>query len=174
MKDLIHTFWFLPSVASCRAMGKLMKEDPFFSRYKIIVCAGHEVGVGEKALDPVKEAIGNGIGSRPTITLSCGKLTTGVTVPQWTGIFMLRNISAPETYFQAAFRVQSPWVKDENGRKKIIKQKCYVFDFSFDRALRLIADYSVQLCKKENGDKNQHIEPEKRIDEFLRFFPLWC
>ncbi|MCR4556070.1 MAG: GIY-YIG nuclease family protein [Alphaproteobacteria bacterium] len=173
MKNLIHTFWFLPSVASCRAMGKLLKEDPFFCRYKIIVCAGNEVGVGEKALKPVKEAIGKGIGCR-TITLSCGKLTTGVTVPEWTGIFMLRNISAPETYFQAAFRVQSPWFKDENGSKKIIKQKCYVFDFSFDRALRLIADYSVQLCKKENSDKNQHVEPEKRIDEFLRFFPIWC
>ncbi|MBQ3565353.1 MAG: GIY-YIG nuclease family protein [Alphaproteobacteria bacterium] len=175
MKYLIHTFWFLPSVAACRAMGKLMKEDPFFSRYKIVVCAGNEVGVGEKALESVKEAIGNGIGSSPTITLSCGKLTTGVTVPEWTGIFMLRNISAPETYFQAAFRVQSPWVrKDKNGSQKIIKRNCYIFDFSFDRALRLIADYSVQLCKKENGDKNQHIEPEKRIDEFLRFFPIWC
>ena len=72
-----------------------------------------------------------------TITLTCGKLTTGVTVKPWTGIFMLRNLKSPETYFQSAFRVQSPWtVKNEKGEVEIIKHECYVFDFALDRALR--------------------------------------
>ena len=74
------------------------------------------------------------------------ELTTGVTVRPWTGIFMLRNLSSPETYFQAAFRVQSPWeVTTEGGKKEIIKQECYVFDFALDRALKQISDYSCRL-----------------------------
>lgn len=81
-----------------------------------------------------------------TITLSCGKLTIGVTVKPWTGIFMLRNLSSPETYFQAAFRVQSPWeILTDGGQKEIVKKECYVFDFALDRALRQIADYSCRL-----------------------------
>lgn len=76
-----------------------------------------------------------------SITLSCGKLTTGVTVRPWTGMLMLRKLSSPESYFQAAFRVQSPWtVKDENLQDVIVKPECYVFDFAPNRALRQIAD----------------------------------
>ena len=101
-----------------------------------------------------------------TITLSCGKLTTGVTVKPWTGIFMLRNLSSPETYFQAAFRVQSPWVvTNDNGKKIIIKKECYIFDFALDRALRQISDYS---CSLNIGDKN----PEEKVGEFINFLPV--
>ena len=83
-----------------------------------------------------------------TITLSCGKLTTGVTVPQWMSIFMLRNLKSPETYFQAAFRVQSPWsIKNPEGddpnEEAIKKPVCYVFDFAPTRALRQLSDYAV-------------------------------
>src|SRR5699024_5201364 len=101
-----------------------------------------------------------------TITLSCGKLTTGVTVKPWTGIFMLRNLSSPETYFQAAFRVQSPWdLTDEDGNKEIIKNECYVFDFAIDRALRQVSDYSMQLNVEESN-------PEKKVDDFINFLPV--
>ena len=101
-----------------------------------------------------------------TITLSCGKLTTGVTVKPWTGIFMLRNLSSPETYFQAAFRVQSPWeITTENGTKEIIKKECYVFDFALDRALKQIADYSCRLNISESN-------PEKKVAEFIKFLPV--
>lgn len=101
-----------------------------------------------------------------TITLSCGKLTTGVTVKPWTGIFMLRNLTSPETYFQAAFRVQSPWeITNENGKKEIIKKECYVFDFALDRALKQIADYSCRLNISENN-------PEKKVEEFIKFLPV--
>ena len=101
-----------------------------------------------------------------TITLSCGKLTTGVTVKPWTGIFMLRNLSSPETYFQAAFRVQSPWeVTTDKGQKEIIKKECYVFDFALNRALRQISDYSCRLNIHEGN-------PEKKVAEFINFLPV--
>jgi len=162
---LCHTLWFLPDVASCYAMEKLLKEDKFFSDYKIIVCAGAKAGIGLEALPPVKEAVGNGFDTK-TITLSCGKLTTGVTIPAWTGVFMLRNLKTPETYFQTAFRVQSPWtLRDEFNNEIVVKKDCYIFDFSIDRALRQIADYSCDL----NVDADT---PEKKVDEFIKFLPV--
>jgi hypothetical protein len=91
------------------------KHNIFWHEYKIVVAAGASAGIGLDALPPVRKAIGNGFTTK-TITLSCGKLTTGVTVPQWSSILMLRNLKSPETYFQAAFRVQSPWsTKNPNG-----------------------------------------------------------
>ena len=110
LRVLSHTFWFLPSVASCHAMRNLLakKQNRFYHDYKVIVAAGSEAGIGAAAVPPVQEAMGDPLKTK-TITLSCGKLTTGVTVKPWTGILMLRNCSSPETYFQAAFRVQSPW-----------------------------------------------------------------
>ena len=115
-------------------------------------------GVGLAALPPVREAIGNGHDTK-TITLSCGKLTTGVTVPQWSSILMLRNLNSPETYFQAAFRVQSAVVnKNPNGdnpnEEEILKPVCFVFDFAPTRALRQIADYGVGLSPEEPNPEN--------------------
>ena len=107
---LSHTFWFLPSVSSCYAMKNLLMErqNTFFQDYEVIVCAGAEAGIGVKSVKPVLEKMNNPLKSK-SITLSCGKLTTGVTIKPWTGIFMLRNTTSPETYFQSSFRVQSPW-----------------------------------------------------------------
>jgi len=169
---LNHTFWFLPSVASCKAMGELLRNHPFYKEYQVIVCAGNEAGMGVEALKPVREAIKNGFDTK-TITLSCGKLTTGVTVSEWGGIFMLRDTASPETYFQSAFRVQSPWsVKNPDGlnpnEKTIIKNNCYVFDFAPDRALRQIAEYSARL---NFGSKET---PEERVHEFISFLPVLC
>lgn len=172
LNALNHTFWFLPSVASCKAMGNLLKNHPFYKEYKIIVCAGAEAGMGVDALKPVREAIKDGFSTK-TITLSCGKLTTGVTVPEWGGIFMLRDTSSPETYFQSAFRVQSPWtVKNPDGlnpnEKAIIKETCYVFDFAPDRALKQIADYSARL------NFNTKETSEQKVEEFISFLPVLC
>lgn len=168
---LSHTFWFLPSVASCYAMRNLlsMRQNRFYHDYRVIVAAGNEAGIGVEALKPVLEAIGDPLKTK-TITLSCGKLTTGVTVKPWTGIFMLRNLSSPETYFQAAFRVQSPWtVKNPDAmspnKEEIIKKECYIFDFAPYRALRQIADYSCRLNVDESN-------PEKKIEEFISFLPV--
>jgi len=164
---LTHTLWFLPNVASCFAMRNLIQKrhNTFFQDYKINVCAGTGAGVGLDALAPVKESMGDPLKTK-TITLTCGKLTTGVTVQPWTGIFMLRNLSSPETYFQSAFRVQSPWVVvTEDGKKEIMKQQCYIFDFALDRALRQIADYSCRLDISEES-------PEKKVAEFVKFLPV--
>ena len=164
---LSHTLWFLPNVASCQAMANLLKQkqNAFYHDYKINVCAGTGAGIGLDALRPVQVSMSNPLETK-TITLSCGKLTTGVTVKPWTGIFMLRNLKSPETYFQAAFRVQSPWeVVDDNGNKRIMKQECYVFDFALDRALRQISDYSCRLNVDESN-------PEKKVAEFINFLPV--
>lgn len=162
---LNHTLWFLPNVASCWAMYNLLMQDNFFRDYKVIVCAGAKAGIGVAALEPVRNAMGDPLKTK-TITLSCGKLTTGVTVKPWTGVFMLRNLKSPETYFQTAFRVQSPWtITDENGNQEIMKQKCYVFDFALDRALREISDYSCRLNVNEDN-------PEKKVAEFINFLPV--
>lgn len=168
---LSHTFWFLPSVAACQAMNNLLhqRQNKFFHDYQIIVAAGTGAGIGVEALPPVYEAMVDPLKTK-TITLSCGKLTTGVTVRPWTGIFMLRNSSTPETYFQAAFRVQSPWtVVNPDGKSPnkevVIKNECYVFDFAPDRALRQIADYSCRLNVNESN-------PEKKVAEFISFLPV--
>ena len=164
---LQHTLWFLPNVAACHAMANLLaqRRNVFYHAYTVNVCAGTGAGIGAAALEPVQRSMGDPLETK-TITLSCGKLTTGVTVKPWTGIFMLRNLSSPETYFQAAFRVQSPWeVAAEGGRREIIKQECYVFDFALDRALKQISDYSCRLNIDEGS-------PEKKVAEFISFLPV--
>lgn len=168
---LMHTFWFLPSVSSCYAMKNLMmkKSNIFYHDYEIIVCAGNKAGIGVKSLDPIREKMSNPLKSK-TITLSCGKLTTGVTVKPWTGVFMLRDTTSPESYFQTAFRVQSPWtigMDDFPNREEILKKECYVFDFSPNRALKLIIDYS---CRLNVDDDN----PSHKIQDFIKFLPILC
>lgn len=168
---LSHTFWFLPSVASCHAMRNLLakRQNRFYHDYKVVVTAGSAAGIGAAALPPVQEAMEEPLKTK-TITLSCGKLTTGVTVKPWTGILMLRNSSSPETYFQAAFRVQSSWTirnpdSTSPNKEEIIKEECYVFDFAPDRALRQIADYSCRLNVNESNT-------EKKVEEFISFLPV--
>jgi hypothetical protein len=169
---LTHTFWFLPTVSSCFAMSNLMKKrnNIFYHDYEIVVAAGSSAGIGVKALEPVQKAMSKNPLKTKTITLSCGKLTTGVSVKPWSGIFMLRNTSSPETYFQAAFRVQTPWtIKNPEGnnpnRVDILKQECYVFDFAPERALRQIAEYSTRLDINESN-------PEKQVAQFIEFLPV--
>jgi hypothetical protein len=161
---LNHTFWFLPSVASCHAMANLLKKrnNQFYHDYKVIIAAGTEAGIGVKALEPVLNGMDEPLQSK-TITLSCGKLTTGVSVKPWTGIFMLRNSSSPETYFQAAFRVQTPWViknpdSKSPNKEEILKEECYVFDFAPNRALKQIAEYACNLNINESN-------PEKNVED---------
>jgi len=172
LKVLNHTFWFLPTVASCYAMANLLKRpnNKFYHDFNVVVAAGVKAGVGVQALPPVLDAMTDNPLKSKTITLSCGKLTTGVSVKPWTGIFMLRNLTSPETYFQAAFRVQTPWViKNPDGKSPnkevILKEECYVFDFAPNRALRQIADYACRLNVNESN-------PEKNVEDFINFLPV--
>jgi predicted house-cleaning noncanonical NTP pyrophosphatase (MazG superfamily) len=166
-----HSFWFLPNVAACRAMANLLaeKHNVFWHEYKVVTAAGVDAGIGLAALPPVREAIGSGFTTK-TITLSCGKLTTGVTVPQWFSILMLRNLKSPETYFQAAFRVQSPWsIQNPNGddpnQEEILKPVCLVFDFAPTRALRQLSDYGIGLSPNESN-------PETAVKDLVSFLPV--
>lgn len=168
---LRHSFWFLPNVSSCYAMANLLAErhNTFWRDYTTIVAAGPAAGIGIDALSPVRDAIGGGFATK-TITLSCGKLTTGVTVPQWSAILMLRNLQSPETYFQAAFRVQSPWsIKNPNGdnpnEEEILKPICFVFDFAPTRALRQLSEYGIKLSP---GEQN----PENAVKDLVSFLPV--
>lgn len=158
---LSHTIWFLPNVASCEAMRNLLAKNNFYRDYTVNCCAGTKAGIGLSALAPVQKSMKDPLSTK-TITLTCGKLTTGVTVKPWSGIFMLRNLKSPETYFQAAFRVQSPWEIDG----EIMKEEVYVFDFALDRALKQISDYSCRL------NPNQGESPEKKVEEFISFLPV--
>ena len=168
---LQHAFWFLPNVAACHAMANLLaeKHNTFWHNYAVIVAAGTSAGIGLDALPPVRRAIGSGFESK-SITLSCGKLTTGVTVAQWSSILMLRNLKSPETYFQAAFRVQSPWsIKNPNGdnpnEEEIFKPVCFVFDFAPTRALRQLSEYGIGLSPNEPN-------PENAVKDLVSFLPV--
>ncbi|WP_348270158.1 hypothetical protein P8936_08265 [Edaphobacter paludis] len=168
---LQHSFWFLPKVAACRAMANLLaeKHNVFWHQYEVVVAAGASAGIGLAALPPVRAAIGSGFETK-TITLSCGKLTTGVTVPQWSSILMLRNLKSPESYFQAAFRVQSPWsIKNPNGdnpnEEEILKPACFVFDFAPTRALRQLSEYGIGLSPNES-------DPEQAVRDLVSFLPV--
>ena len=166
-----HAFWFMPNVAACHAMASLLaeKHNTFWRDYKVVVAAGASAGIGLEALPPVRKAIGSGFDTK-TIILSCGKLTTGVTVSQWSSILMLRNLKSPETYFQAAFRVQSPWsIKNPNGdnpnEEEILKPACFVFDFAPTRALRQLSEYGIGLSPNEPN-------PENAVKELVSFLPV--
>ena len=168
---LQHAFWFLPNVAACHAMANLLaeKHNIFWHDYKVVVAAGASAGIGLEALPPVRKAIGSGFDTK-SITLSCGKLTTGVTVPQWSSILMLRNLKSPESYFQAAFRVQSPWsIKNPNGddpnEEEILKPVCFVFDFAPTRALRQLSEYGIGLSPNESN-------PENAVKNLVSFLPV--
>ena len=168
---LQHSFWFLPNVAACQAMANLLAErhNTFWLGYQVVNAAGAAAGIGLEALPPVRKAIGSGFDTK-TITLSCGKLTTGVTVAQWSAILMLRNLKSPESYFQAAFRVQSPWsIKNPNGdnpnEEEILKPVCFVFDFAPTRALRQLSEYGIGLSPNETN-------PENAVRDLVAFLPV--
>ena len=166
-----HSFWFMPTVAACDAMANLLNErhNTYWHAYTVISAAGTKAGIGLDALPPVRAAIKGGFDTK-TITLSCGKLTTGVTVSQWSAILMLRNLKSPETYFQAAFRVQSPWsVKNPNGdnpnEEEILKPVCYVFDFAPTRALRQLSEYGIGLAPEKSN-------PEEAVRDLVSYLPV--
>jgi hypothetical protein len=145
------------------------KQNAFWHDYTVVNVSAPGIGVGLDALPPVRAAIGNGYDTK-TITLTVGKLTTGVTVKQWSSILMLRNLKAPETYFQAAFRVQSPWsIPNPNGdnphSEEVVKPVCFVFDFALTRALRQISEYGTGLAPDAPN-------PEHAVEELVRFLPV--
>lgn len=165
-----HSVWFLPDVASCFAMRDLLDKHPYFSGFEVVVSAGSGAGQGADAKPPVEAAIARSRKDHTsgTITLSCGKLMTGVTVREWGAIFMLRSLKAPETYFQAAFRVQSPWAyRDAEGGIEVKKPTCFVFEFDPNRALTLVSEYGIRLAAQAGET------PEDAIGKLLNYLPIF-
>lgn len=165
-----HAVWYMPDVASCFAMRDMLQRHPYFSGFEIVVAAGSKAGQGADAKPPVDAAIGEATKENRSgsITLSCGKLMTGVTVREWGAILMLRSLKSPETYFQAAFRVQSPWAyRDAEDGLDVRKPTCYVFEFDPNRALSLLAEYGVRLAA-ENGETQS-----EAIGKLLDYLPIF-
>jgi len=141
---LNHLFWYLPSVSSVYAMGRLLSNHPTFKKYRTIYASANNDGEGPNTKAIVSGAIAE---NSRTITLSCGKLNTGVTIPQWSGIFILTDTDSPETYWQTSFRGQSSW-KDGN------KLECFVFDFNPNRTLRMIYNYCDLVAKGKESTQS--------------------
>jgi len=157
-----HTFWLVPGVKEAKALSKILRTHPIFSGFSIANIAGD--GDAEQQYDVALKLVKKNIADHPyTITISCGKLTTGVTVREWTGIMMLSGSSstAASGYMQAIFRVQSPGCI--NGKQK---ENCYVFDFAPDRALKVIADVH-RITSKGGGETEKYA-----LGEFLNFCPV--
>ena len=166
--ELRHTFWLLPGVFAVKALKKLMQEqglnNPFrkiFADYEIIDAAakGDNEHEGKTALEKVKNIIGdnNKPLSTKTITLSCGQLTTGVTIKPWTAVLMLYGAEGGKTsatrYLQAAFRAQNPWRYTDESSSDMVKENCYVFDFAPDRLLLIFQDYAKSIIGGGEGAK---------------------
>jgi len=165
-----HSVWYLPDVAACHAMRDSLDAHPYFSGFEVVVAAGAKAGQGAAAKPPVEAAIGKASKNHESgsITLSCGKLMTGVTIREWGAILMLRSLKSPESYFQAAFRVQSPWAyRDAEANLDVRKPTCYVFEFDPNRALSLVAEYGVRLAS--TGDTS----PSEAIGQLLNYLPIY-
>lgn len=162
-----HTLWMVPGVKAAKALAAMLRNHPVFGMFEIVNVAGDgdEEEPNEEALRKVNNAIGPDPDMTRTITLSCGRLTTGVSVKPWTGVLMLSGShnTAASAYMQTIFRVQTP--ATINGR---VKEDCYVFDFAPDRTLKVLAEtakISTKAGKQTTSDRQQ-------LGEFLNFCPI--
>jgi hypothetical protein len=162
-----HSLWMVPGVKEARALSTMLQAHPVFGQFKVVNVAGEgdEEEANEDALQKVQKAIGENPHETYTITLSCGRLTTGVSVPAWTAVFMLSgsfNTSA-SGYMQTIFRVQTP--ANINGH---VKKECFVFDFAPDRTLKVIAETAKISAKAGKTSTNDR----QTMGEFLNFCPI--
>ena len=163
-----HTLWMVPGVKEAYALAELLRKHPVFGSgaFKIVnvAGAGDEERDSQDALKDVLDAIGENPDDGYTITISCGRLTTGVTVKAWTAVFMLAGSfsTSAANYLQTIFRVQSP--ANINGR---IKEFCSVFDFAPDRTLKMVAEAGNLSTKTGKTDNDRKI-----MGEFLNFCPV--
>lgn len=175
-KELAHTFWLLERVDSAKALAKMLKEHPIFENYEIVLAAGdgrleeEDASKSKRSFDKVREAIKN---HDKTITLSVGQLTTGVTIPEWTAVFMLSNMKSPAEYIQAAFRAQNPYKYVQNG-KLYQKENAYIFDFAPERTLMIFDEFANSLYSGTSGGGGTKSEREANIKRLLNFFAVFA
>jgi type II restriction enzyme len=175
-EEIRHSFWLLNRVASAKGLEKLLKKHDIFKDYTVILAAGDgrseddtdPVAAG-RSLNKVRTAIAEAEKSDgKTITLSVGQLTTGVTVPEWTAVIMLSNLSSPAQYMQAAFRAQNPHTFERAGHV-LQKQNAYIFDFAPERTLRIFDAFANNLHPNPSGDQGVR---QDNIRTLLNFFPV--
>ena len=174
-----HTLWVVSHVNEAAALEQLLKEHKIFRHFDVVNVAGRNETdeQNENALDKVLKAIGDNPEKTSTITISCGRLTTGVTVAPWTAVFYLKGGDRAATYMQTIFRVQSPY-KTPDGK---IKKECYVFDFAPDRTLKIVAETAkfssmatAKEKKKQEGDeeKTQEMRDKETVRDFIELCPV--
>jgi hypothetical protein len=171
-----HSVWYLPDVASCYAMRDMLADHHVFSEYEIVVVAGSNTPNGAAAKPIVTDAIARSNRERRagTITITCGKLMTGVTIKEWGAIFMLLSLQAPESYFQAAFRIQSPWSSRETGDRLVIhKPTAYIFEFDPNRALGLVAEYALRMAASSALENAEGPSRSEVFGDLLRYLPIF-
>lgn len=176
--QLRHTFWYVGNrVESVKALEQLLKQDDVFKDYKIVVAAGDgrsfdeeeaDFKGNEKSFDKVKKAIAE---NPRTITLSCGQLTTGVTIKEWSAVLMLTDIKTPSQYMQAAFRAQNPYRFSEDGEVKA-KKSAYLFDFAPTRVLEIYDTFANALNPSAANGEITEAERKDNIKELLNYFPV--
>lgn len=171
-KELSHTLWLLNRVSSAKALAKLLKADPVFSEYEVILAAGdgklEDEDENEKSFDKVKAAIAE---HEKTITLSVGQLTVGITIPEWSGVLMLCNLQSPSSYMQAAFRAQNPCTISVNGQQ-MRKETAYVFDFDPARTLIIFDEFANNLSPRTADGRGTADDRKDNIKRLLNFFPV--
>lgn len=172
--ELKHTFWLLNRVASAKTLAKKLELHPVFKDYEIVLAAGDgkldDDDENEKAFDRVTKAIKK---YDKTITLSVGQLTTGVTIPEWTAVLMLSNMSSPALYMQAAFRAQNPCLFHDARGNAYRKKNAYVFDFDPARTLTIFEQFANDLIPETSGDKGDFDQRKQHVRESLNFFPVY-
>ena len=172
-KELSHTMWYLNRVASAKALKKLLKEDPVFGEYEVILAAGagrsEDDTDARNSYDAVKKAISN---HDKTITLTVGQLTVGITIPEWSGVLMLCNMQSPSAYMQAAFRAQNPCTFTSADGVRYRKENAYVFDFDPARTLIIFDEFANNLSPETVSGRGTSDDREKNIKRLLNFFPV--
>ncbi len=180
--ELKHTLWILKYVSSAKALAKKLGEHPLFSKYKIVLAAGDGVIDDEedisqeevdktikRSFDKVKKAIEE---NDKTITISVGQLTTGITIPEWTGVIMLSNMQSPSLYMQSAFRSQNPCIFNING-EQYRKDNAYVFDFDPARTLTIFEKFANDLIESTINGKGEEEVRKENVKDLLNYFPVY-
>lgn len=181
--ELKHTLWILKYVSSAKALAKKLMDHPVFKKYKIVLAAGDgkldDEGNSDDdttmnnniktSYDKVVNAIKN---NDKTITISVGQLTTGITIPEWTGVMMLSNMKSPSLYMQAAFRAQNPCLFNINGQA-VRKENAYVFDFDPARTLTIVEEFANDLISTTANGRGDSDTRKQNVRELLNFFPVY-
>lgn len=181
--ELKHTLWILKYVSSAKALARKLKAHELFKEYEIVLAAGDgEINDDEeiknditmnktikKSYDKVVKAIAE---NPKTITISVGQLTTGITIPEWTGVMMLSNMQSPALYMQAAFRAQNPCLFNIDG-EQYRKEDAYVFDFDPARTLDIVEQFANGLSEDTINGRGDTETRKRHIKELLNFFPVY-